>query len=134
MSEESPRSLSSQILLAFSFEEVTSSTSAIDLDGLYIVGQESIEEESASEEEESIGKENSEDENSSQESRPDMTTPAGKTITINGRKINIAAMPQTVVAAQSTPLYKKEDCLKLTGDKLNNLFDKANKSKTSKFD
>jgi hypothetical protein len=92
MSEESPRSLSSQILSAFSVEEETSSTSAIDLDGLYIVGQESIEEESASEEEESIGKENSEDETSSQESRPDMTTPAGKTITINGRTINIAAM------------------------------------------
>jgi hypothetical protein len=38
------------------------------------------------------------------------------------------------VAAQSTPLYKIDDRSKLTGEKLNNLFNKATKIKTRNFD
>jgi Zinc knuckle len=70
---------------------------------------------------------------SSETPAPGPSTPQLKTVTINGHPITVAATPQTV-SAGNTPLYKKENRINLSEDKRNNLFDKATKTRSTKFD
>jgi hypothetical protein len=62
-----------------------------------------------------------------------MTTPVGNSFTINGRIINISTMAQ-IVTTGSLPLFKKENQTLLSEDKRYDLFDKATKVQTTKFD
>jgi hypothetical protein len=54
------------------------------------------------------------------------------TVTINGRTICITSQAQTVTAG-NTPLFKKENRTQLSEDKRNDLFDKATKTRSTKF-
>jgi hypothetical protein len=69
---------------------------------------------------------------SSETPAPRPSTPQLKTVTINGRTSTVAATPQTV-SSGNTPLYKKENRINLSEDKRNDLFDKATKTRSTKF-
>jgi hypothetical protein len=62
---------------------------------------------------------------------PPPTPPS--TVTINGRVISFTATAQAVTLGNTT-LYKKENRSLLSEDKRNDLFDKATKTRSTKFD
>jgi hypothetical protein len=65
----------------------------------------------------------------------DMSTPppnppgTPSTVVVNGRTINVAAMPQTINAV-TTPLFWEENRTALLEDKCNDLYDKATKTRS----
>jgi Zinc knuckle len=128
----------------FSFEEVSSDIN-LDIDGSVIptplrtvqtqgIGSFEGIEESYSEESNNDSSQRSKnsDSTSSGSSQSTMVTPA-QNVTIKGRRINVAATAQTVTSG-STPLFKTKTRDQLSEDKRNDLFDKATKSRSTKFD
>jgi Zinc knuckle len=131
MSDESPRNLSDRLRSAFSFEDV-SPVYDIDVDGHVVPAQQSDESVSSNETRSDTISRPRSDSNSSGSSSS-MTTPGGNSVTINGRVINVSSTAQ-VISSGSTPLFKKENRVQLSEDKRNDLFDKATKVRTTKFD
>jgi hypothetical protein len=127
MSDGSPRNLTDRLRSAFSFEEVPN----VDIDGIIVPSQSEDDESVSSEDKSEASDANSSESRSSSEKS--MTTPGGNTVTINGRTITVSSTAQTV-STGSTPLFKKENRIQLSEDKRNDLFDKATKARTTKFD
>jgi Zinc knuckle len=140
MSRESPSNLSNLLRSAFSFVEVEEEDSITDYEGNRLFGIEGVQRTNTVQE--PIQSTNSEEEEekqdlimttSSSNPVPSTTQPALRTVTINGRTVSVAATPQTIHAG-NTPLYKKENRSALPEDKRNDLFDKATKTRSTKFD
>jgi Zinc knuckle len=143
MSGESPRSFSNIIRTALSFpSDNDSEIEFVGTDGLVVPNVATTTERPGSSFEfideskadsESISGSSSESTDTSIMS----TTPPGRTppstVKINGRVITVTTTAQAVSLGNTT-LYKKENRVLLSEDKRNDLFDKATKTQSTKFD